>query len=81
MIRFKTIEQIIKERHATSKQCDRCNKDYNDEFDMQEFHHIRFTGGYGSVFGDGDRIECDICQHCLKLLIDKYYRIIPEIDI
>lgn len=30
--------------------------------------------GYGSIFGDGIKIECDICQHCLKKLIGEYCR-------
>ena len=51
--------------------CDMCKTEYTDEMELQEFHFINFTGGYGSVFGDGNKIEIDICQHCLKGLIDK----------
>ncbi len=47
----------------------------NDMFEIQEFHHIKFTGGYGSEFGDGDKVECDICQHCLKEMIGSFCRI------
>ncbi len=56
--------------------CDRCGKEFlvDDVIEMQEFHHIRFTGGYGSVFGDEIKIECDLCQCCLKELIEPYYR-------
>jgi len=60
-----------------SKKCDKCGKEYDaidDMFECQEFHHISFTGGYGSVFGDDSDIECDICQHCLKKMIDGIYR-------
>ena len=58
--------------------CDICKKVYeldrknqsdyiiDDSFEIQEFHHIEFTGGYTSVFGDGSRVKCDICQYCLK---------------
>jgi hypothetical protein len=48
--------------------CDVCGKEYDIEEDfleIQEFTHIKFTGGYASVFGDGDQYRCDICQHCL----------------
>lgn len=59
-----------------SKQCDKCKKSYSAEGDgvleTQEFHHIRFTGGYGSVFGDETTVQCDICQHCLHKMIHKY---------
>ena len=55
--------------------CDICKKEYDaDENwdEVQEFHHINFTGGYNSIFGDGTRVECDICQYCLKNMIEKY---------
>jgi hypothetical protein len=49
--------------------CDKCGRKTDDEMEMQEFHMIRFTGGYGSVFGDMTEVECDVCQHCLKGMI------------
>lgn len=55
--------------------CDKCKKEYKvkeDEFEIQEFHHIKFTGGYGSVFGDMTKVECDICQYCLKDMIGTF---------
>jgi hypothetical protein len=57
--------------------CDICGKEYNieDWLEIQEFHHINFVGGYGSVFGDGASIECDICQNCLKEMIGNFCRI------
>jgi len=61
--------------------CDVCKKGYplegneKNTFEIQEFHHIRFEGGYGSVFGDCSEVKCDICQHCLEKLVGKYLRI------
>ncbi len=51
--------------------CDRCSKeiDPTDHIEWQESYSIRFTGGYGSVFGDGADVNCDLCQYCLKALI------------
>lgn len=52
--------------------CDKCGKTYDYEDDVletQEFLNIDFVGGYSSVFGDMVRVECDICQHCLKNMI------------
>ncbi len=75
MILYEDIPSIRKQ--LKSIQCDKCKKEFqndDDIFEIQEFHHVRFEGGYGSVFGDGDIIECDICQHCLKELIGNYYR-------
>lgn len=62
--------------------CDCCKKEYDfsdiyskDSFQIQEFHHIAFVAGYESVFGDGSKVECDLCQNCLKKLLGKYLRI------
>ena len=48
--------------------CCVCEKVYNEDdvFELQEFLHIAFIGGYGSVFGDMSRVEGSVCQHCLK---------------
>ncbi len=64
--------------------CDLCGSRYvkggdEDDFEIQEFLFIRFTGGYGSVFGDLDQIECDICQRCLKKIIDGRYRVTGQV--
>jgi hypothetical protein len=78
MIKYITKEAKVEEREVASIQCDRCKKDYDNTKDWdetQEFHHIYFTGGYGSVFGDGCKVECNICQHCLKRFIEKHCRI------
>lgn len=55
-------------------ECDRCKKVYTDIYEIQEFLCINFTGGYASVFGDMNKIDCDICQHCLKEMINGIYR-------
>ena len=55
--------------------CDVCKKKYNyedDAMEVQEFLHICFQGGYGSIFGDGANIKCDICQHCVKEKLGKF---------
>ena len=62
----------------TKVECDRCHKIYEDEMELQEFHHIYFEGGYGSVFGDTNRVECDLCQRCLLQLVGNYCRINHE---
>ena len=62
--------------------CDICGKKYSTDKDwqeIQEFVHIAFVGGYGSIFGDGEKYECDICQHCLKRLLGKYLRLTKEL--
>jgi protein-arginine kinase activator protein McsA len=60
--------------------CDVCKKqiEHNDYIETQEMTTIHFTGGYGSVFGDGAEIELDICQSCLKEKLGEYLRIEGE---
>lgn len=79
----KCIEHIVKDNVVTAIICDVCKKEFNMETDLteiQEFHNIYFTGGYGSVFGDGCEFELDICQHCLKQILGKYFRQINVIE-
>lgn len=48
-------------------QCDDCKRiDPLDGYEAGEYLRIDFTAGYGSVFGDGNRVKADLCQHCLK---------------
>ena len=69
-----TVQQVV------GCTCDVCkktfNKNVNDEemLEVQEFVHISFTGGYGSIFGDMSEFELDICQHCLKEKLGQYLR-------
>ena len=74
MIKFRIekVDQKVPEKIV----CDVCKKEYDcqkDFMEAQEFHHIRFTGGYGSVFGDMSTVRVDICQHCLLEMIKDYY--------
>jgi hypothetical protein len=72
-------EKTVTQHYAETKECDKCHKVYDvddDCLEAQEFHHIRFTGGYASVFGDEATIECDLCQRCLKELIGDICRVV-----
>ena len=83
--------KIFKKKEVTRKVitaivCDRCGKSYKAEeeeynediLEIQEFLHIDFVGGYNSVFGDMNHVKADICQHCLKPLIESFARINSE---
>jgi hypothetical protein len=76
MRKYKVKKVTQKTYTLISTTCDRCKKviDPDDIVENQEICFIRFTGGYGSVFGDGAEVECDICQRCLKELIGGFYR-------
>ncbi len=78
--RMKTTKLVkTQKQELVSITCDKCTKVYmveDDEKDcrleIQEFHTIRFRGGYGSVFGDETEVQCDICQHCLYEMIKDF---------
>lgn len=57
---------------STSITCDVCGKTYDEDddcFETQEFISIHHDCGYNSVFGDGNMIYIDICQHCFKEMV------------
>lgn len=61
--------------------CDRCHREMDPEstdLEWQERIAIRFRAGYGSVFGDGNLVEADICQYCLQEVFGKYLRITED---
>jgi len=78
MIKCET--RMVEQTEPVKVICDICKKEYlcDDVMEIQEFHHIRFTGGYHSVFGDGSTVELDICQHCLKEKLGEYLPIEDE---
>lgn len=73
MIKYEEIQ--IKHKKSVSVTCDVCKKEFfydKDAMETEEFHYIRFRGGYGSVFADGISYKIDVCQHCLKKLLGEY---------
>lgn len=77
---IKCQQVFVETQKETSITCDVCGKEYSiddgvDVFEAQEFLRIDFTGGYDSVFGDGTKVQAEICQHCLKKRLGKYLRL------
>ena len=61
--------------------CDKCGElfhvnttDLIECSEASEMLHIRMVGGFGSIFGDGTKIEGDFCQSCVNDLIGRYLR-------
>lgn len=77
---FKTEKRTKEVEYYVSFVCDKCKTeiDYNNMIEWQEAYFIKFTGGYGSIFGDMSTVECNLCQHCLNELIGNYCRYIDE---
>lgn len=84
---MKTYKDIqITTKELVSITCDKCGKiatPYSEtgiyNYDFQEWSHVGFTGGYGSIFGDGDEYEADFCQECWKELVGPYLRYLGNI--
>ncbi len=56
--------------------CDRCGKETaRNESEFHETTSIGFKAGYGSIFGDGNRVEIDLCQHCLRDTLGTWLRV------
>ena len=80
---MKTYSFYVKreEKFVSHIKCDICGREADIEKDWMEFGEfvsIDTIGGYGSVFGDGNSVEIDICQHCLKEQLGKFIRINGE---
>lgn len=76
-IKRKEVKTILEE--LESVRCDICGTEYSavdDTIEIRELKTIAFVGGYGSIFGDGIIIECDVCQHCMKSFIGEHCRYI-----
>ena len=56
--------------------CDRCGKEtVRNEPEFHEMTSIGFKAGYGSIFGDGNQVEIDLCQHCLRDTLGTWLRV------
>jgi hypothetical protein len=52
------------------KQC--CDGEWDEHIS------IAFRGGYYSIFGDGNEVELDLCQHCFKEVLGQWIRVTDE---
>lgn len=61
--------------------CDRCGKKMCDDDPYGGYSNrtqIRFRAGYASLFGDGNKVEGDLCDQCLYELLGPYLRIVES---
>lgn len=63
----------VKQRQLVEWTCNVCGLDFiKDEYEAQEAFSCTQTGGYGSVFGDGNTFYIDLCQHCMKRALGEF---------
>ena len=57
--------------------CDRSGKEVErGEVGFVEMASIALTAGYDSIFGDGDQVEVDLCEPCLRDTLGAWLRIV-----
>ena len=83
MKNFKKVDVTLSREVLESIQCDKCKKIFDphkqeDYIEIGEILSIRQTCGYGSIFGDMNEIELDLCQHCVNKLLGGLIRIRDE---
>jgi len=56
--------------------CDRCGEEtVRNESEFDEMTSIGFKAGHGSIFGDRNQVEIDLCQHCLRDTLGAWLRV------
>lgn len=72
-------KDVRPESYVKALRSDRCGLEAQQgEVEFHEFTCIDMQAGYGSIFGDGNRVRIDLCQHCLKLSFDPWLRVLEE---
>lgn len=61
--------------------CDRCKSEVRGEIELQEVIHLRLHAGYGSEWGDGNVVECDLCDACGHVLLRPFAKVLPSIEL
>ena len=46
-----------------------------DDLEFDDFLSIRLIAGFGSIFGDGNRIVGDFCPVCVKKTLGKFLEV------
>jgi len=60
---------------------DRCGKEAErGEVGFVEMTSIGFDAGYDSIFGDGNRVEVDLCELCLRDTLGAWLRVRTPAD-
>lgn len=71
------IKDVRPEPFTSQIRCDRCGLvATNGEVEFYEMTCIDAKAGYGSIFGDGNNVQVDLCQHCLKFTLDRWLRVV-----
>ncbi|MDC8773341.1 hypothetical protein [Roseateles albus] len=76
------IKDVRPQSFVKQIRCDRCDRLTQDgEVEFHETVSIEVTAGYGSIFGDGKKVQIDLCQHCLYLTLGRWLRIVDPLQL
>lgn len=65
------------EQTVSAITCDRCNAHYDaGDVRFESFTSIRHKCGFESVWDDGQIVEIDLCENCLKDLTEDFCRLV-----
>ncbi len=75
--RTRTISEVV----ATT--CNRCQRHLSGDEpgEWQERLSFDHSCGFDSVFGDGNTISLDLCQHCVQEVLGQWLQITKSADI
>jgi hypothetical protein len=71
-------EKTVREVSACT--CDRCGRRMTPEDGDGEWYEkvaLGWQSGFDSIFGDGNTISIDLCQHCVKETLGSWLRVMP----
>jgi len=70
------IKDVRPQPYVKQLRCDRCSREAeNGESEFYEFTSVKYKAGYGSILGDENLVEIDLCQHCLKETLGPWLRV------
>ncbi len=70
------IKDVRPESYVKQIRCDRCGRLSSiGEAEFHESFSIELQAGYSSIFGDGNEVQIDLCQHCLAAALGPWLRV------
>lgn len=61
--------------------CDRCRTEIRDRIELGEVLHVRLRAGFGSIWGDGNCVELELCDACAYEVLSPFARVEPSAEL
>lgn len=69
-------KDVRPESYTKAMRCDRCGLEAGqDDPEFHEFVCVDHVAGYASIFGDGNAVQVDLCQGCVKECLGSWLRV------